>query len=286
MPRERKIERRNAKAIITQAINNVNELNTIDAEIRLKVNYLGSEFTGNGVYLDKKSEEASVLKDSSRLFQLVLRIQPTSVVSPSDDSGSSTLKVVCNGRDIWKYTSIEGEKRLQRIELSKLKNMLAKSKSPNLASELGQMSVLGGIVGTLCQLEKIYDFDNGTVESGELGSGDKAFPVWKVSVPISEKKLNQLTKQQNNNSKNKKGSAIPSSLVVYLGQEDFFPYRLEYFQGPLAEIHDIEPMIRQDFVQVALNKGDISESLFEFRTPDHTAIPDDMTQSYFDKLQE
>ncbi len=272
--------------LIDLAIEQFEQVRTIDANVRLKVSLFSNDYIGNGVYLEKRNAESGRNTDSEfvkRLFLLLLKFQPSSTTFAGAES--STLKVVCDGKNVWKYSQIEGKKQLQRVEVDKLLEAITKSGHLRDMGDLCKLPSLGSLEGTLVELADHYSFAGGTVENVKIGN--PSFEVWKLTASMKKEKLEKtLTALGDKNlDLEKEGTQLPTTVVLYLGKDDFFPYRIDYFNGPTERIDWSNPYIQQEYLKVAINDGDISYERFEFRpSGESVTLEERGTENYIEKL--
>lgn len=275
----------NGRVLIQEAVKEFERRRTIDAIIRLKVNVFGEEYTGNGFYLEKKSGRSYYSDQNHRLFLMEMKYQPNSLSSPGTES--STLKVVCTGKEVWKYSNIEDNKQLQRIDLEKLDEHFANSGKTNEWGDAGRLPYLGGLEGTLLQVDQFYSLGDARIEESMLGTPE--FSVWKISASLKKEKMEPMFEAASQLKKKKRkvqfGDHLPLGITVYLGKEDLFPYRIEYYSGTNEGADWNNPIIKQDFLKVAINGlGDVANTRFEYFPPPGVIVDDTATEVYAKKL--
>ncbi|MGL6225768.1 MAG: hypothetical protein ACRC10_03970 [Thermoguttaceae bacterium] len=260
-------------------------LQTVDANMRLKVALFGNEYRGSGIYLEKRDQDDETSSNDQllrRLFLLELKFQSNSAAQPGNDS--NTLKIVCDGVYVWKYSSTEG---LYRVEINQLLEAIAQSDRKTEfenPGDMGKMPGLGGLEGTLRSMKGMYAFSRGTVESTQLGS--QAFGVWKITAPMKEDILKRMMQSLGVKEATPQTVQvqIPTAVALYVGKDDFFPYRIDYFQGPYDEIDWNRPYIQQELFNVALNSGGISNSRFQYTSGESIILEEKGTEKYIQKL--
>jgi len=281
---------RNGREVIEQAIEQFQQIKTISADIvRLKCHFFGNEYSGSGYYLEKRLPAPRETTVSPNLFLLVLGSFQADSFSNSEHS-SSTLKVTATGTDIWKFSSIEDERSVKRIDLTKLQDILAKSQRKNgsagkpQSAGLGELTSLGGLEGTLIQIAKFYDFDSAVVESTQLGSEEK-LAVWKVSAKLKPAPLKAMIASYGGDKVIAKhgGGHIPSAVSIYFGKEDFFPYRICYFGGVKENPFSDPPSVDLEYLKVSINGHDISNEMFEYRGTENVFV-DDVSEIYAGRI--
>ncbi len=276
--------------VIQHAIGQFRGVKTISSYVRLKSTFFGEEYSGTGFYDEKRLATFQEPAVSPNMFLLILKFRPDSLAS---GSSSSTLKIVSNGADLWKYTNIEGEQRQERVELGRVQDILTKTQKINGKDakiqpiEVGALATLGGLEATLIQLEKYYDFSAASVESARLGSGDtEPLDTWKVSAKLKPEPLAAMVAARGKNKDilRQSDAYLPAGVSVYFGKDDFFPYRICYFGGVKEDPFADAPTIDLEYLKVSINGDDIATSRFDYRS--ENVLIDDRTEEYANRILE
>ncbi len=275
--------------VIQRAIEQFQNVKTISSYVRLKCSLFGEEYSGSGFYDEKRLATFLEPAVSPNMFLLVLKFQPDSLVS---GSSSSTLKIVANGTDFWKFTNIEGERRQERVELTKVQEILNRTQKVNGKDaklqpvDVGALATLGGLEATLRQMEKFYDFSSAPVESARLGSESEGLAAWKVSAKLKSAPLAAMVEARGK----EKGvlrqtdAYLPTGVCVYFGKDDFFPYRICYFGGVKEDPFADPPTIDLEYLKVSVNGDDIATSRFDYRS--ENVLIDNLTEEYANRILE
>lgn len=144
----------------------------------------------------------------------------------------TSLMQVCNGATFWTYRELPSGKSLSKIDavraITALENAAAKVPRESVASAPG----LGGLGRLMRGLNAQFEFTS--VAPDQLGG----LPVWKVTGGWKPALLARLLPNQK--AAIEKGRPpdfsrlpghLPDSVTLYLGQEDCFPYRIDYLRG-------------------------------------------------------
>lgn len=229
--------------LILATIRRLENLNSISAEIMLNITLLGETYTGTGHYEELAPEKRArqgdldtpVLPTKFRLH-LELPIPGSDVID--QDIEDNILEVVCDGRSVWNYTSIEGEKMLTEINLTEMVGILGqlsqneqrvlRQRGISLPSPVGNFPSLGGIAGTLQSLRYWYKFDS-PPELKYFNSGD--FPVWKLSGRMRPELLATLQKNVTRGEDRYRDLLVnlPDGVDLFIGQKTPFPFRIAYY---------------------------------------------------------
>jgi len=265
---KRSTSQHSGKVVIESAIKRFQTIETISSKVRLKCHFFSEGYIGHGYYNEKRLPMVEIPAVSPNLFSLVLSFQADSLSGPK--SSSSTLRIAANGSEFWKFTDMEGERRLEKVDLVKLQEILARSQkdggnfSQVQTTGPGELFSLGGLEGTLIQMTKYYDFDSAVVENSSLGSENLA--VWKVSAKLKPDRLKAMIASYGGDKAvaTHGGEHIPTAVSLYFGKEDLFPYRICYYGGvkenPFSDTENID----LEYRDVAINGSDIATSIFRY----------------------
>ena len=285
-PQKTNLSQHSGTTVIRKAIEHFRTVKTIDSKVRMKCRFFGEEYTGYGFYHEKRLASIQKPAVSPNLFLLVLKIQVDSLSNP--ENSSSTLKMVANGSYFWKYTNIGNEQRSERVNLETLYDIIAKSNKGNGKDEksqiadIGGLTSLGGLEGTLMQMEKFYDFENAVVENSKLGSEN--ISVWKVSAKLKPARFEAMNNAMTAGKKSgemREKTHIPAAMSVYFGKEDLFPYRISYYGGVKENPFDDSPNIDLEYWNVSINGDDIATSTFDYRAD---GMFEEVTEVYANRI--
>jgi len=273
--------------VIESAIKKFQTIKMISSKVILKCHFFGEGYGGSGFYHEKRLPTVQEPVVSPNLFSLVLSFQADSRL----ENSSSTLRIVATGTDFWKYTEIEGERRLEQVELVKLQEILARSQKGKESLNklqpggLGELISLGGLEGTLIQMTKYYDFDSASVENVFLNSENRA--VWKVSAKLKPDKLKAMIESYGGEKAVAVhgGGHIPAAVCLYFGKEDLFPYQIRYYAGMKENPFSDPPSIDLEYRDVMINGNDIATSTFHYDGPDNV-LPQKVTENYARRILE
>jgi len=215
---------REARSLLANAIAAMDSCDAISARINLSAQLLGSSLVGSGLYLQQDPQR-------SRLMRMELNIQ--------GGDKPTTLVQICDGRYFWSYLQTSKDPSLTRVDLARLDEaqQAAAAHGPPLP-----WTVLGGLPKLLRSLDQSFVFP--VVEAGRL----QDVPVWKLDGRWNPERLALLLPEHRaalTRGQTPESLALPPHLpdevVLYLGQEDLFPYRLEYRRHPASA--DENPLI-------------------------------------------
>jgi hypothetical protein len=187
---------------------------SISARVRQNNDIFGRRPVGSGIYLEQRAPTVT-------LFRLEMRLR-------LDDDFSSLLQV-CDGHYIWNYNQIFAQETLVRIDLDRVNQRLeeaGKLQPPSPASLLG----VGGLPHLMQSIGSSFNF----VQADQTRLRGQV-PTWQLEGLWTPAMLAQLLPEQAKAIQGGKApdlsrlpSHAPDRVVVFLGADDLFPYRIEY----------------------------------------------------------
>jgi hypothetical protein len=205
-------------ALLARAVTEVDGQASISAKVRQKVDLLGRELVGTGIYLQQG-------RGPQRLLRFELKLQAA-------NKTNSTLQI-CDGTTLWIHEDLTDRKNLSRVDISRLRG--ARPKLPQgLASNV--WLALDGLSKLLMNLDNTFQF--GPVVEGRLDT----VPVWTIEGQWRPSKLVQLLPDQKAAIEAGKAADtrnlqpnLPDRVVLHLGCDDLFPYVIEYWRSQPAD---------------------------------------------------
>jgi len=242
---------------------------SIAAKVRQKVELNGISLRGSGIYRQQG-------RGPGRLLRFELELET--------GGKPSIVQQVCDGKNLWIFENVTDFKSLSKVDVVRLRNARPKSSAHTTASTwLG----LGGLPALLTNLEASFRF--GPVAESRLGE----LPVWTLSGTWDKPRLLAMLPDQKaaieagkDIDLSKLAPNVPDRVVLHVGCDDFFPYRLEYWRmqpaskdGKTSEQDRL--LVVMEFYEVQLG-GPIDPREFVLRPMDLQAA--DRTQAFMDKL--
>jgi hypothetical protein len=207
---------RQAESLLTAAIGTLETRESVTAQIRHEVDLFDKHLVGLGVYLEQRPGR-------DHLLRLEMRIQL--------GDNSSSLVQVCDGHYLWTYQNMASEVKLSRIDVIRVLRTLQRKEDAAKQGKMGVLPGIGGLPKLLRGLDAAFDFDS--AEQGRWGQ--RKLPVWRLEGQWKRRQLVKLLPQQKDAIEkgappdlSKLAEHLPDHVVVLLGQEDLFPYRVEY----------------------------------------------------------
>jgi hypothetical protein len=252
----------------------------ISTSIRQQISLFGLEQNGTGYYCEVKETDPRQfgLNSSDVQFRLELNM-PSANEDNSTNIAQNTLLIVCDKESLWRHTTINGENKLEKIELQPFLDAIKRSGRPDIPIKMNEIYGLGGMGGMLRELQRKYDFQ-ADVEDVQISEKRETFVATKISGKLKTDELEKLTVD----SKGKKTSVpvqIPTHLEIYVRSNNFFPYRIDYFRSKDGSEQNKRPFSRTEYYETKLNAGDIGPEMFIYR-PDITST--DVIQKSIERL--
>jgi hypothetical protein len=236
----------------------------------MKVDLFGQELLGSGYYRQQTAAEGL-------LFRLELNLQAKAGREPN-----SLLKV-CDGRYLWTWRRLGGEESLERIDIVRVVRLLEEAGEIKLLEKQGGMSAFGGLPRLLRQLGATFWFDQ--FDEVRLNDQMAAWRIggrWRDGSPADGSADAADEPPENRSSRPRDLSGhLPGAVVLFFGQEDLFPHRIE-FRRPTTEAgQGGEPIVAVELFEVNLNVP-INPTRFVYKPGDLDAA--DRTDDFLKNL--
>lgn len=300
-----------SEQIIRDAIAHLESFRSISAEIRLQINLFGDTWKGTGKYEeliartrprksslpshleheksgDNKGEKLSYLSPLEwTQFRLHVKILPSNAHVEQTGRRDNTLEIVCDRHALWTYTLIEGSEKLTQLNLEDLANSLNRL-SEERKKELFDSGVerpcgtsglpgLGGLAGLLKRLLVDYSF---RLPPDDIQSQKGKSAAWVVTGVLKRKKFESYKDFFLGNPSNNRFDlleTIPTHVVLYIGKQSPFPYRILYFNSmdrdknesryPSAKNNNPTPIFSIDYGPVLENPSFLQPKNFVYGPP-------------------
>ena len=205
-------------ALFDRVLATVDAQTAIAAKLRHKVDLAGRSMLGSGLYLQQG-------RGPQRQFRLELKLQ--------DGDHVLQLEEISNGVNLWLYEDLGESINFGRVDLARLAR--ARPKTPGaIPADLSIM--LGGLPKLLVGIKGSFRFAN-SVES-RLDD----LKVWTIEGSWTPARLTQMVPEQKGAidagaavDLSKLAPAVPDRIVLHVGCDDFFPYRIEYWRATRGE---------------------------------------------------
>ncbi len=207
-----------AADIFQRAIARLESRQSISARVRQNNEIFGRRPVGSGIYLEQRLPGVT-------LFRLEMRLQ-------LDDQPSALLQV-CDGHYVWNYHQILQQETLVRIDLDRVNHHLEEAGKWQPGCMAG-LPAIGGLPRLVEALGSSFNFTRAdqTLLRGQLSA-------WRLEGLWTPARLEQLLPEQAKSIQGGKTPNLstlpkqaPDHVVVFLGMNDLFPYRIEYRRRP------------------------------------------------------
>ena len=163
----------------------------------------------------------------------------------------SNLLAVCDGKFYWRHVDTGGQPSLERVDLARVQKALdEKSQTSGAGQGRGAAPTIGISLGGLPALLAGLA-DNFVFAEVEQDSLDR-LPVSVLRGEWRKERLAELGAAAASGipggtagRSRRAPVAAPHQVSVYLGRDDLFPYRLEYFRTPSKKDPGYDPASRQ-----------------------------------------
>jgi hypothetical protein len=267
-----------ADLLIQRVADTCNQLESVQARIHFQADLFGQHTIGSGIYLQRGRGDA-------RKFRLDLRIPLGRV---GDASKEQVLVRVCDGQYLWEHRELpdtdisDGQPRstITKVDIRRVRQALEqnpKSVSANAEHEL----MWGGLPKLLDGLQRSFRFTS--VEADHLDApsvsndGIDSLKVWLATGSWRPEALRGFSPSLVNDAAqgrplnvSKQASQAPDEVALYVGQDDLFPYRVEFrrrAEKGRGESTEMTPIMQLAFFEVRLNAM-IDDDQFKY---DHNA---------------
>ena len=207
-----------AQGTLEAAVRMLESHSCVSAKIFLEGHLFDKHLVGQGVYLQQRSGR-------QLLMRLELRMQ--------HGEQTSSLVQVCDGQTLWERRNLLGDEKRSHIDVARAARGLERDEEPASQGEVGFLPGLGGLPRLLRGLDAACDFTS--AQEGLLKVGNYQIPVWKLH---GQWKSDQLLKLLGKPEQGAQPGSPPDlkklpphvfdHVILMLGQEDLFPYRIEY----------------------------------------------------------
>lgn len=238
------IAKPDGQQIVRESAAAMAKLPSITARMRQKVDLQGVQLAGTGNYLQLGTGE-------NLLLRLSVKVQV--------DKHVTSLQQICDGRFLWLRRDMPEGVSLQRIDLKRVRES---TQGSSLSSD-GPWIAVGGLPRLMENLAAKYQF--GPPRAAKLGTiqGWQLEGNWRTEGAPGEKPAPPA-------------EGVPRRVVITLGQEDHFPYRIE-FQRLEKKKSDEEgptwlPLLTIEFFDI--ETGAAIDPLQFFYKPDNQQVID------------
>ncbi len=271
----------NAERLFNGMFANVQLLQSIEAGIRMDVAVLGKEYSVRGKYEEQRLQNPPPGDFQRSMYRLDLNFVMDSPSLPGTEP--NRLTIVCHptsDRDsgrLWQYVSIEGDKTVKYFKLAALEDAVRRSNKQALLGSVGEIKNLGGLLGTLKQIARFYEFTESPKET--VMEGGSSLSVWKLVGTLRPEYWDKMVKVFGGlepKTQNFPGQ-MPTDIEIFIGRDNAFPYKIEYQNRLQKESTTRTLLTRIVYFDVSCNGEPIPE--FKFSAFDKGESPEGVFQT-------
>ena len=237
--------------LLEKAIFTLESYHSIAANLQHETHLMGECWQGKGVYLEQRS-------GLNPLVRLELEFPTT--------PQASRLVQVCDGRRFWTMRRLLDEVSVSRVDLDRLAEA---AKTAAHQQRLETLMGLGGLPRLLRSIKAHFDFAK--PESTRF----QQWETWALRGPWKPAKLAKLLPDQKEAIEqgrpvdlDKLPRHLPDHVVLFLGKDDLFPYRIDYGRGSKDP-----PLASLQMSRVRINVA-LAPSEFTFQPPCNVEVED------------
>ncbi|MBX3415171.1 MAG: hypothetical protein KF708_20975 [Pirellulales bacterium] len=249
--------------LLARAVIAIEQQPSIAAKLRQQIDLFEQQLVGSGTYLQGPANQHQ--------FRLELRLQGA--------EQGTTLQHVSDGATLWIFRELDGKDgRVSKVQLPPVLEALKRAGQGG-ANSLPGLG-LGGLPKLLAALAR--DFHFAPPEAANLGS----LPVVLLRGDWRPSRLATLLPEQKEAIE--KGAAanlsklaphVPEQVVLTLGRDDLFPYRLQFLRRAPAGIlnrskDELRPIVTLEVFEVKLG-APLDRAPFIYQPDPKVTIPDD-----------
>jgi len=253
-----------ADLLIQRVADTCNQLDSVQARIHFQADLFDQHTIGSGIYLQQGRGDA-------RKFRLDLRIPLAQV---GVQSKAQVLVRVCDGQYVWEHrelpesetSDIQPRSTVTKVDIRRVRQALEQSPK-SVSANAGHELMWGGLPKLLDGLQRSFRFTSVRADHLDAPSasheGVDSLRVWVATGSWRPEALRALSPSLANDaaqgrpvSVSKQASQAPDEVALYVGQEDLFPYRLEFrrrAEKGRGGDEEMVPIMQLAFFEVRLN---------------------------------
>ncbi len=257
-------------ALMARVVGTVDRAPSISARLRHRVEMVGHPLLGTGRYLQQG-------RGPRRAFRLEMELRTVL-------SGTS-IEQICDGDQLWMFEEFDSKKSLSVVDVVRLSRARRKSQTPEATVPVAWLK-LGGLPRLLENMHEAFRFSE--VTEGRLDE----LPVWSIDGGWKPERLAQLLPGQAVGIRRGQPADlspltpnIPHRVVLHVGCDDLFPYRIEYWRtepGEEGASPQEKLMLVMELYEVQLGAR-IDPAEFVYRPPSNLR-PQDRTAEFLNRL--
>lgn len=242
--------------IVAQSAAAIQSRNAVSANLRYRADLRGAHMLGTGAYWQQG-------RGPKRLSRLELSMQ-------IGGEQRSTYTQVCDKSHLWMHRTLGDKATLTRVDLKRVSRETGGKDPAAHPNPLG-LPLAGGLPQILVGLVDQFEF------AGLEQTSVQSIPMWVVSGAWNRTRLVQFLPQQQAAIEAGQGvdlsklpPHVPDRVSVVIGQDDLFPYRIEYTRGEGDKRH---VLLLLEFFNVRIGEP-IDDQRFQYHPPPDLEIVD------------
>ncbi|HEV3416260.1 MAG TPA: hypothetical protein VG056_05590 [Pirellulales bacterium] len=204
-----------AEALVERVERTIDHLQSLSAKVRNRVDLFDQQVTGTGIYF----QQGSGLRQLSR-FELKSQV----------GDATYTLLEVNDGRGFWTFRELPTGPSLNRVDLERIQAQL-ESDARSASGERPSRVPIGGLSKMLTGLRQNFQFDR----AAQTQLGERI--VWVIDSQWRPAQLAATVPELRGAIEagrpiewKKLPPHLPEHVVLYIGQSDLIPYRIDYLR--------------------------------------------------------
>jgi hypothetical protein len=268
--------------MILQAADRLAKCRSISARVRYRVELFGHELVGEGIYVQQGTGAGQQL-----------RLELKTLIGER----VAVFLQVCDGKYLWQYQDSEAKQsdaaqkpQVTRVDLHRVRQAIAS----NAAEQLNRPTIspatdlaFGGLPKLLDGLKHSFTFRQ--VEADRLDQ----LPAWVTTGTWRPETLAVVSKELSDQAAagqpldvRRLPLQMPESVRVFVGQDDLFPYRIEYLRriaksDRAGEASAPQPIVTVEFYEVSKDTP-IAPGYFNYQPGNADVL--DTTQTFMKTL--
>lgn len=282
------------QALVHQAIVALETQESIAAKIHYYFDLFGDlSIQGTGTYIAQMTQSGQLFR-----WEMTLRVPDTS----GSEEPSLVWQEIFDGQKFWTYQAQERQK-LNQVDVLQVAQYLKKQGNLPKIGEVGSWPGLGGLARLLRSLQA--DFQFVLLEKTSFRTSDghqtRSLPAWKLLGTWKPQRLAELLPEQAERIQQglpvqweNVPAQIPDHVILFLGQEDRFPYEIHYRRRPAgwlwSWLADWTWLKRKDHTLATIEFPEVNFNIpippetFTYQPPPNLK-PSEATPDFLKKLQ-
>ena len=244
-------------------------MQTIESDLRIETFVDGKAYTSIGRYEEQALSNTTPNTFLRSMYRLEVYFSMNSPMP--NDSEPNRMTLVCHPSEetgknqITRYTSIEGVKSFSTVNLTTVERRFQAANREAMFAQISEVKNWGGLSGMMRQICRFYKFSTPTQETLH---DEQPILTWKLTGAMQNIHIKELLPRFGDLDKEGRYPAdFPSDVEIWLGQHDYFPYRIRYLRRTSEKSTPKQLLFQESFYKVTLNGTPLPASKFAPLTP-------------------